>query len=273
LRHQGLGHVVGPFAEDQVAEPLADDRHGRLQGATRLGLITPLGGDPEADRGLMRGDADLGRPASRRQVERIGLDIGLPPAEQVDLVVDDHPRDRTQVSKPGDDLLVEHDVHLGGDPRHAADDRPADRHPEPGGGPDPVRQRLGTEGDERLDPVPLGHRALAPGEEGRDGVERPRVLDQRDARHERQGVAGQVVLRRPQPAGHQHEVRPSGRHPECGDILVEVVAQRGVEVDRDPHPPEHPAEPLAVRIEPLSAHQLTTDRNDFGDHRCPRGDS
>ena len=51
--------------------------------------VAAFGRDPEGDRGLGRGDADLGHASSGGQVEGLGLDLGFPFAEEVDLAVND----------------------------------------------------------------------------------------------------------------------------------------------------------------------------------------
>ena len=58
----------------------------------------------------------FGHSAARRQVERLGLDLGFPLAKQVDHSVRDHPPGQAERPQAGDDLPLEHHLHLA---RHA----------------------------------------------------------------------------------------------------------------------------------------------------------
>jgi len=115
-----------------------DQSGGRLDQAGGFFLGVGLGDDPEADGGLGGGNPDLGDPAPGGQVERLGLDLGLALAEQVDLPVDDPAGRQPRLAEPGDDLLLEHPLHLVGDARQARHQRPSQRHRDPRRGPDGV---------------------------------------------------------------------------------------------------------------------------------------
>ena len=95
LGHRGFGDVVGAFADDQAAESLVDQLGGGLDHAAGFVFGRARGTDAEADGRVMGGDADFGNPAAGRQVHRLGFDLRLPLAEQVDLAMDGHPADPT----------------------------------------------------------------------------------------------------------------------------------------------------------------------------------
>src|SRR5581483_9750884 len=81
-----------------------------------------------------------------------------------------------------------------------------------------------------------------------------------------QGLPGQVVLRRAQAAGREHQVGAAGGDAKGGDVLVEVVGDGGVPVDGDADLGQAQAEPLAVGVEVLAARQFAADGEDFGFH-------
>ena len=132
--------------------------------------------------------------------------------------------------QPGDDLLLEHQLHLGGTPgRQATVARPI-RIQMPGAVPTGFGKRLGPLGKERLDAVPLGHHAIAAGEHRGDRRERIGVFDQRHAR-----ATGRV----PRASGHPGSApgrrvittRSARSHggPEDRQMVFQHVAQRRVE--------------------------------------------
>ena len=92
------------------------------------------------------------------------------------------------------------------------------------------------------------------------------MFDQLDAGHAGQHFARQVVLRRPQSAGGQHESQPAGGDAEGLDVGVEIVGDGRVPADGDAHLRQAPAEPLAVGVEVLAAGQFAADRDDFAFH-------
>ena len=139
--------------------------------------------------------------------------------------------------QPGDDLFLEHQLHFVRDAGQAGDRRPADLHPDAGCRPDRVRQRLGSLGKERLDAVALGHHAIAAGKHGGDRRQRFGIFDQRHAGALGQRLARQVVLGRPQAAGHHDQVGPLAGDPEDRQMVFQHVAQGRVERDRDPQAP------------------------------------
>ena len=79
-------------------------------------------------------------------------------------------------------------------------------------------------------------------------------------------LARQVVLRRPQPAGADDEIRALCREGEHGDVVGHVVGNGGVERDRDADLRQPAAQPLAVGVEVLPAGQFGTNRDDFDFH-------
>ena len=139
----------------------------------------------------------------------------------------------------------------------------------PGRRADRVGQRLGTLGEQGLDPVPLGHRPVAAGEHRRDRLQRGGVLDQRHAGHLRPGPRGSgrpgsgprppvTTTRSARPAATRNAATFSSRS------SPSVVWKRtGM-----PSRAELAAEPLAVRVERLPADELAADRDDLGLHGC-----
>ena len=98
-------------------------------------------------------------------------------------------------------------------------------------------------------------------------AKRIRIFDQRHAGALGECFAGQVILRGPKAAGHHDQVCPVAGVPEGRQMVVQHVAQRRVERDRDPERRQLLAEPMAVGVERLAADKLAADRDDFGPHR------
>ena len=92
------------------------------------------------------------------------------------------------------------------------------------------------------------------------------VQHQIDARRLGQGVTGQVVMRRTEPAGGNHQSGALHGDAQGGNVVVEIVCDGGVEPDRDTQLRKPPRQPLAVRVQVLSAGHLTADREDFRFH-------
>ena len=127
-------------------------------------------------------------------------------------------------------------------------------------------------GKHRLHDVSLGHRAVAAAGEQRANVRQRRlVLHQLDARRRGDRLAGEVVGRRPQPAGARRRRRP-GRSPrETRPRWLQVVADRRVKHHVDAQLGEPLGEPLAIGVEPLAGGELVANGNDFGTHGQNRG--
>ena len=171
--------------------------------------------------------------------------------------MDDHPADRAPVRWSRGTTCSSNMIFISdGHARQAGDDRPARSSSRSRAR---CRPRLGSgsapSGQQGLDPVPLGHRA---GCAGRTSPRSPRATPASSTSGTPadlgQGLAGQVVLGRAR-ARRSSRTRSarSTATPEGRDVLVEVVAERRVEVDRDAQRAERAAEPLAVRVEPLAA--------------------
>src|SRR5262249_28505457 len=96
--------------------------------------------------------------------------------------------------------------------------------------------------------------------------ERFLVEDQLDAGGPRQGLAGEVVLRRAEAAGGQDEAGTARGDSEGDGIVVQIVADRGVPADGNADLRQPAAEPLAVRVEVLPAGQLAANGDDFRFH-------
>ncbi len=84
-------------------------------------------------------------------------------------------------------------------------------------------------GKERLNPVPLGHDAIAAGKHGRDGGKRFGMFDQGDAGALGQRFAGQIVLGRSESPGDQDELRPLDGSAERRQMVGQDIAQGRVE--------------------------------------------
>ena len=82
----------------------------------------------------------------------------------------------------------------------------------------------------------------------------------------RQGVARQIVGRRPQPAGGHHQVGPLDCLAEDLGTCRQLVADGRMEEHGDAQLLEPLAEPLGVRVQRLPAGDLVTDGKDFGVH-------
>ncbi len=210
LGEQGFGDVRRAFTQNHGAKTPVD------LGGSRLGLQQgfcfgrSLAPDPEADRGFVSRDADLGHAAAGSQVHRLGLDIGLAAAEQINLTLDDDPVDPAALAEPWLDLFVVHHPHFGRDPRETGEGCLAQLHPDARRRADAIGQRLGALGEEGLDLVAFRHRPVPPGEHRPDRFERLGIFPQRDSGRCGQSLASQVVLGWPQPPGHDHELaRPA----------------------------------------------------------------
>ena len=60
--------------------------------------------------------------------------------------------------------------------------------------------------DQRLTAIHVGHREAAPRKPLDESLHNLRILDERHTQHIRQRIARHIVVGRPQPAGHDHEV-------------------------------------------------------------------
>ena len=165
-----------------------------------------------------------------------------------------------------DDLIVEHPLHLVRDAGQAGEPGPADLHGDSRRGADRVRQRLGAFGKQGLDPVPLGHHAVPPGEH----------------RLDRSSDAASSTRPTPATAASASRVRSSWVGPR--PPLVRIRSARPIAVLKtamfsarsspsaewkwtgDSESSERLAEPLAVRVERLAADQFAADRDDFRLH-------
>ena len=93
-----------------------------------------------------------------------------------------------------------------------------------------------------------------------DLVERRLVEDEIHAGEAGQGLAGQVVLRRAETAGGDHEIGPLRGDVERLEVRVGVVGDGRVPADGDADLGEPQAEPLAVGVEILAGRDLGADR-------------
>ncbi len=140
--------------------------------------------------------------------------------------------------------------------------------PQPGRAADRVVERTSTPGDVGLPQDGSGQVGVAVRPEALDerGLQRS-VAVERDTGDGGDGVAGQVVDRRAEPAGQQHDVGVLERPPDGGDDPADVVADhRGVH-DRSPDGGQVGAEPGGVAVDDVAEQQLVADR----DHGRPHG--
>lgn len=160
-----------------------------------------------------------------------------------------------------------------GTPGMAMNSRPADFHPDAGGRARDVEDGVGTDGEQRLHAVAVRHHPAASREHHANVIERNRVFFQVHAGHGGECFPRQVVLSGAESAGGNDEVGPLARQADALDVVREIVGNSGVEADRDADGRELLAEPVAVRVEVLSAGDLAADREDFGFHSvCLTGD-
>ena len=99
-----------------------------------------------------------------------------------------------------------------------------------------------------------------------DLVKRRLIENQLDARDLRQHFARQVVLRRAEAAGGNHQLGAARGNAKGFDVGVEIVSDGRVPADGDADFRETTAEPLAVGVEVLAAGQFTADGDDFTFH-------
>ena len=76
----------------------------------------------------------------------------------------------------------------------------------------------------------------------------------------------EVVLGRPEPAGHEHDVGPTERDLQHLDDPRDVVADRLVVQDVDPDRGEPFGDPPRVGVGDLTEQQLGPDADDLGPH-------
>ncbi len=98
-----------------------------------------------------------------------------------------------------------------------------------------------------------------------------RTPHERDPGHERDRLAREIVLRRAQTAGHEHDVGARGRERQGLRDAVDVVPHRLVMQDVDPDGGQLLGHPPGVRVRDLAEEQLRADRDDLCPHDDPTG--
>ena len=92
------------------------------------------------------------------------------------------------------------------------------------------------------------------------------VADHRKVEQPRDRIPRQVVLGRPEPAGHQHDVGSVERHAEHlddpGDVVADRLMMQDVHADRG----EPFGDPPGVRVGDLTEQQLGPDADDLCPH-------
>ena len=166
----------------------------------------------------------------------------------------------------GQDAALEHLGHLVGDAGDGVDDLVADRADEAGGG----AGHLGDDGG------PLRHVGLArvvvrhgaaPGlEEAGDDVDDRLVAHERHIHDLGDGLPGDVVLGRPEPAAHDDAVAAGQRRAQGQGDAVVVVADGLVEVGGHAVGGQVLAQPGGVGVGDLAQQQLGADRHDLDPH-------
>ena len=91
---------------------------------------------------------------------------------------------------------------------------------------------------------------------------------QRHARERGDRIARDVVLRRAEPAAHEHDVGARGREAQRLDDPLQVVAHRLVVHDVDADLREALRHPLRVRVGDLPEQQLGPDRDGLDPHEA-----
>ncbi len=129
-----------------------------------------------------------------------------------------------------------------------------------------IEHHAAAGGNMRLTLVLRRHRPVPHGKHPADVLHALGIDLQRPLGGRRQGVARQIVGRRPQPAGGHHQVGPLDCLAENLGTCRQLVADGRMEEHGDAQFLEPLAEPLGVRVQRLPAGDLVTDGKDFGVH-------
>ena len=278
VEHDGLhGVVVEP--EDDVADEGPDPLLLLVEDGGDLGFGRGLGGDPHLE----------SLPSARQERDRRGTGLveapdlvvellgqpglGLAPGPQRPAV--DHRGDAGPGPEVRQDALGHHLLHLPGHPGDRVHDLAlvgtGERADESGSRPRHRRVERGSHRYVGLEQVVVGHRAPAAAEHRPDPLDERLVPHELDAHHRGDGVAGDVVLGRPQSAADDDGVAAVEREAQHLDHAIEVVPDLRLVVAVDPHEGELLADPRRVRVDDLPQQELRAHRDHFTLHRFLRG--
>ena len=238
--HQQLHRRIVEFdrvdPEYQLAEPFVDDPLRRCDQRFGFGNTPRLRHDPQANHGIAGGDTHLGhRPAFGHIPEHL-LDLRLAGPESVDLPFEEYAATaEAQADQARLHPLGEHLDHFRGNARHRREHFGAEGHPNAGGRADGVGDRFAAERELGLHAVALGHHPSTLGEHPPHLRQARFVFVQPDAGDLGQHFPREVVERRPQATGAEHDIDAFQRLAENEDVVIEVVGDGGVEPDRDAH--------------------------------------
>ncbi len=129
-----------------------------------------------------------------------------------------------------------------------------------------IEDRPRAGGKHCLHDVSLGHRAFAACEEALDVRQRCLIQLQRNAKHCRQGIPREIIGRRSQAAGGDHDIGPFNGRAEHANVGLQIIGHRRVIEHAHAQLAEPLAEPLAVGVEPLPRGELVAYGDDFGLH-------
>ena len=229
----------------------------------------PLGDDPQDDRGAAGVDPYAGDAAAADEIGQERFDLAFAGAKALDVPPQNDAAAAAQPTERRKQISIPHLPHFrrnagqGKEPATTAIG-PRNVEVDPGRGAVRIRHDAAPFREIGLKLVALGHFPLPPGEEP------PHVLQ--GLGHEKQGapgrrgqrLAGEVVGRRPQPAGGDDKVRPLERQAEDVNARLQLVADRRVVQDADTQLAQALAEPLRVGVEELSAGDFVADSKDLG---------
>ena len=222
-----------------------------------------LGGETEVDAGFLGqgGDFDLSR-----FLDDVADDLGkarFADPRRADPPVQDDPA-RAARLKPGQDLFVQHLLHLAGHPGHDENGRAVVAHQEAGRRADGIVEDLGVPGHIGLDAVRLRHVHAPLGEHGFHRVQDIGMKDQVLPDRLGDDGLGHVVVGRPQPARDEHHVRLSAHDVEgLADTGTLVAHRHGT--DRFDAGLRHAlADVGGVGIDHGTVEQFVADRDDRG---------
>jgi len=263
---------VPVLAENQIAQALVDRVRRGLHGRPARFCRRAFRGDSQRDRGLTGRNPDGGHATAADQVGQHGLDRAFAGAEAMDRPMTDHAavaaghggQGRPNGRRP-------HVAHLGRDAGQGEDARRVSAGPghldvDPRRRAVRVRDDAAASREHRLHHVSLRHLAATPGEQRPDLLHHSLVANQFDAADFGQTITREIVGRGPQPARAQNDIRPRDGLPERLGAGLQIIADRRVKQCLDSQIAKLLAEPLAVRVQPLTAGQFVTDGNDFGSH-------
>ena len=264
------------LAINQPAEVFVDLGHGRFDLGAAIGFAIAFSDDPQDDRRPAGVDADAGNSPATDKIGQERLDLAFTRAEALDVPPQNDAAARPHAAKRRKQRTVPHLPHFRGNARQGEEPataavRPRNVDLDAGRGAVGVWNDAAPFGEEGLTLVAFGHFPLPPGEEPPDVFKGLWHHDQRAVRRCGECLAGEIVGRRPQPAGRNDDVGPLDRAAKDVDAGLQFVADGRMIEHADTRLAESLAEPLRIGVEELSAGDFVANGEDLGVHQQVNG--